>query len=154
MASNVSTSGGGVHPWRARRPGWPGCALLYDKEGDHRKALACFRWVTISGLADRDERFFFVRFNQALEYALLSRAQPALACIRRLLDRHPGRAHEVAELILKSKCLQGAIESMPGFGQSLLDTCPELFQAPDVGAAGGTGLDSSRRADGGGEPQP
>jgi len=126
--------------------------LLYDKEGDHRKALACFRWVTISGLADRDERFFFVRFNQALEYALLGRSQPALDCLRKLLDRHPGRAHEVAELILKSKCLQAAMEAMPGFGQALLDTCPELFQVPDGGASGGNqGPDSSRRAEGGTE---
>jgi len=105
--------------------------LLHDREGDHRKALACFRWITISGLADRDERFFFVRFNQALEYALLRRADPSLAAFRRLLDKHPARATEVAEMILKSKSLQGAIESLPGYGERLLETCPELFRVPD-----------------------
>ncbi|MEO6709604.1 MAG: hypothetical protein ABI054_02975 [Planctomycetota bacterium] len=119
--------------------------LLYDREGDPRKALACFRWVTISGLADRDERFFFVRFNQALEYALLGRAERSLSAMRSLLDRHPGRAREVADMILKSKSLQGAIESLPGYGESLLTTCPELFQIPNPGEGG---QDSAYRADG------
>ncbi len=123
--------------------------LLHDREGDHRKALVCFRWVTISGLADRDERFFFVRFNLALEYALLGRAERSLAAFRSLLDRHPGRAVEVADLILKSKSLQGAIDSLPGYGESLLQTCPELFQVPNLGDAGADGgRDSSDRADG------
>ncbi|HUR28754.1 MAG TPA: hypothetical protein VM509_11250 [Planctomycetota bacterium] len=110
--------------------------LLYDREGDHKKALACFRWVTISGLADRDERFFFVRFNQALEYALLGRAEPSLDTFRKLLDKHPARALEVAEMILKSKSLQGAIENLPGYGERLLETCPELFRVPDSSGSG------------------
>ena len=123
--------------------------LLHDREGDYRKALACFRWVTISGLADRDERFFFVRFNQALEYALLGRAPESLAAFRRLLDRQPGRAREVADLILKSKGLQAAMESLPGYGQSLLESCPELFQSHgSAEAQGGAGNDSLNRAEG------
>jgi len=123
--------------------------LLYDREGDYKKALACFRWVTISGLADRDERFFFVRFNLALEYALLGRAERSLASFRLLLDRHPNRAREVAELILKSKSLQTAMETLPGYGQSLLESCPELFQVQGPAEAEGeAGRDSANRADG------
>ena len=110
--------------------------LLHDGEGDPRKALACFRWVTISGLADRDERFFFVRFNLALEYALLGRAERATAALRTLLDKQPARAREVADMILKAKNFQDALEKLPGFGESLLQTCPELFQIPDLVDAG------------------
>lgn len=127
--------------------------LLHDREGEHRQALVCFRWVTISGLADRDERFFFVRFNIALEYALLGRAQPSLAAFRLLLDRQPGRARDVAEMILKSKSLQNAIETLPGYGDALLTTCPELFQSPDLaGADGEDSPGSTDRADGRREP--
>jgi tetratricopeptide (TPR) repeat protein len=123
--------------------------LLHDREGDHRKALACFRWVTMSGLADRDERFFFVRFNQALEYALLGRAERSLAAFRALLDKNPGRAGEVAELILKSKNLQEAMDALPGYGEALLASCPELFQAPgSEGGGGATGHAPKDRADG------
>lgn len=130
--------------------------LLHDREGDHRKALACFRWVTISGLCDRDERFFFTRFNQALEYALLGRAEPSLAALRTLLDRHPSRAQEVAGLILKSKNLQAAMDALPGYGERLLAACPELFQVPGSAASGDdcgddcgeSGQPPSGRADG------
>lgn len=115
--------------------------LLHDREGEHRKALACFRWVTISGLAERDERFFFARFNIALEYALLGRDQESLSAFRLLLDIHPRRAAEVGQLILKSKSLQAAMDGLPGYGEALLTTCPELFHAP--------GTDSLDRRDGG-----
>jgi tetratricopeptide (TPR) repeat protein len=101
--------------------------LLYDQEEEFRKALACFRWVTISGLAERDPRFFFARFNIGLEYALLGDDERSLGAFRTLLDLHPDRAPEVASLFLGSKNLRRAIDARPPFAQALLTACPELF---------------------------
>ncbi len=101
--------------------------LLYDAEHDHRGALRCFRWVTISGLADRDERFFFTRFNIGLHYAHLGRVDESLAAFRKALDAHPTRLAEIAELFADSPRLQAAIEAHPGFLPALAATCPELF---------------------------
>lgn len=100
---------------------------LYEAERDYRRALACFRWVTISGLADRDPRFFYVRFNIGLEYALLGERERALASFRRLLDREPARLGEIVSLFARAKSLQRTIEDQPGFAEALVAKCPELF---------------------------
>ena len=104
--------------------------VLYDREEEFRKALACFRWVSISGLADEDERFFFARFDIGLEYALLGDMERSLDTFRALLDRYPDRVPDVAMLFSNSKNLQAAVESQPGFAEALLEQCPELFRAP------------------------
>jgi hypothetical protein len=49
---------------------------LLAAEGELKKAIACNRWIVASGLADRDERFFFARFNMGIYYA---RRAPAAA---------------------------------------------------------------------------
>jgi tetratricopeptide (TPR) repeat protein len=102
---------------------------LHEAERDYRRALTCFRWVTISGLADRDPRFFYVRFNIGLEYALLGDHERALSAFRRLLDREVGRIGEIVTLFARSRNLQKTIEDHPGFAEALVTHCPELFDA-------------------------
>ena len=104
-------------------------ALMEAREGEYRRAIAYLRWVAISGLIDLDERFFFVRFNVAMYYALLKQPARSLAAFRDLLDRHPEDAGEVAGFFRESPKLRAAIDSQPGFAEKLLSTCPELFRA-------------------------
>lgn len=101
--------------------------LLHAREGDYKRAIACFRWITISGLADRDDRFFPSRFNIGMDWALMGRPARSLAAFRELLDRHPSRIAEVAQLFADSPKLRAAIEEQPGFLEDLFETCPEIF---------------------------
>jgi tetratricopeptide (TPR) repeat protein len=107
---------------------------LHSAEANYRKAIACWRWVTICGLADEDERFFVARFNLGMAYALMGDQRRSLHYFRQLLDRHTDRTGEVAELFSRSPRLRGAIDSKPGFAEALLATCPELFSLPGKGA--------------------
>ncbi len=100
---------------------------LHSAEKNYRKAIACWRWVTISGLADLDSGFFVARFNLGMVYALQGNPSRSLAYFRELLDRHPDRAAEVADLFMRSPKLRSAIDSHAGFAEALLKTCPELF---------------------------
>jgi len=109
--------------------------VLHDREQEYRKALVCFRWVSISGLADHDERFFVAHFNIGLEYALLGNMQRSLGAFRELLDRYPAEVPEVATLFSNSKHLHEAVEAQPGFAEALLERCPELFRAPGAEGA-------------------
>jgi len=110
---------------------------LLGEEGEHKKAVACNRWVVASGLADEDPRFFFARFNMGIHYAALKQRERSLAAFRELLDRHPERASETAEFFLRSAKTRALIERQPGFAEALLETCPELFVPPPVGTAEG-----------------
>lgn len=110
---------------------------LHAAEGEFTKALACNRWITMSGLAERDPRFFFARFNIGLYYADLGRVEASLGAFRKLLDLHPTRVGEVAALFLRSAATRAVIDRQPGFAEALLLRCPELFVAPE-GAAGST----------------
>lgn len=100
---------------------------LHSAERNFRKAIACWRWVTISGLADLDERFFVARFNLGMVYALQRNRERSLAYFRELLDKHAGRVGEVAELFARSPKLRESIDGQVGFGDQLVRTCPELF---------------------------
>ncbi len=113
---------------------------LYAEEGAIRKAIACNRWITLSGLADRDERFFFARFNIGLYYADLRDPARSLRAFRELLDHHPKRLAEVTELFLRSPRTRAVIDHQPGFAEALLRTCPELF------ASGADGSDPAALA--------
>jgi tetratricopeptide (TPR) repeat protein len=104
---------------------------LLAEEGETRKALACNRWIVSSGLADRDPRFFVARFNIGLYYADLRRPADCLRAFRELLDRHPERAGEVAELFARSPKTRALIDRQPGLAEALVRTCPELFVQPD-----------------------
>jgi tetratricopeptide (TPR) repeat protein len=103
---------------------------LLAEEGEIKKAIACNRWIVAAGLAERDERFFFARFNMGIYYAELRRPERALPVLRELLDRHPDRNREIADLFLRSPRTRAAIDRQPGFPEALLNTCPELFTAP------------------------
>lgn len=107
---------------------------LHSSEKNYKKALACWRWVTISGLADLDDRFFVARFNLGMVYALMSNRKRSLGYFRELLDRHPTRVSEVAQLFARSPKLRAAIDDQRGFAEELVSTCPELFNptAPQV----------------------
>lgn len=103
---------------------------LHSSEEDWRAAVRCWRWITISGLADSDDRFWAARFNIGMVHALAGNRARSLQYFRVLLDRHPARAAEVAELVARSPKLRAAIDAQPGFPEALLHTCPELFAAP------------------------
>ena len=104
---------------------------LYSSEENFSRAIACFRWVTISGLADRDDRFWFARFNLGQVYARREEPKRSLDYFRELLDKHPARVGEVAEAFARSPRLRETIDRQPGFGPALLERCPELFR-PDA----------------------
>jgi tetratricopeptide (TPR) repeat protein len=111
--------------------------LLAD-EGEFKRAVACFRWITMSGLADDDDRFFFARFNLGMYYADLRDQPRSLASFRALLDRHPTRVQEVADLFAHSPRTRAVIQSQPGFAEALFERCPELF-SPAEGGPGSVG---------------
>ncbi|MDZ4774704.1 MAG: tetratricopeptide repeat protein [Planctomycetota bacterium] len=103
---------------------------LHASEKNYKKAIACWRWLTISGLADLDDRFFVARFNLGMVYALSGNQARSLAYFRELLDRHPKRTGEVADLFARSPKLREAIDQKPGFPEALVKICPEIFVAP------------------------
>ena len=107
---------------------------LHSAEKNYRKAIACWRWVTMSGLADIDDRFFVARFNLGMVYALQRNRARSLDYFRQLLDRHAGRIGEVAELFARSPKLRESIDSQPGFAEALVKACPELFQSAPLDA--------------------
>ena len=117
--------------------------LLHASQEDYKKAIACFRWVTASGLAERDERFFFVRFNIGMDYAFMGACQRSVAAFRDLLDHHPDRRDEVIDLFARSDRLRDAIESDSEFVNHLLATCPELFEDPDDAVPTGSSGDAT-----------
>lgn len=87
--------------------------------------------MTQSGLAERDPRFFYVRFNIGLQYALLGRSTPSLRAFRELLDRHGDHKHEIIDLFARSRSLHKALENRSEFAEALVTSCPELFQVGD-----------------------
>lgn len=103
---------------------------LYSAEKNYKKAIACWRWVTISRLSEQDDRFFVARFNLGMVYALMRNQTRSLHYFRELIDRHPARIGEVADLFGRSPKLREAIDEQPGFPEALLKACPELFMAP------------------------
>ncbi|MDG1500718.1 MAG: zf-HC2 domain-containing protein [Planctomycetota bacterium] len=101
---------------------------LYGAEGDHKRALVCFRWVSISGLADVNPRFFMARYNAAICHLRLGAGGRSVQAFRALIDSQPSQAARIAETLADSSPkLQEKMASLPGFAESLLLTCPELF---------------------------
>lgn len=100
---------------------------LYEDEGDHRRALTYFRWVSVCGLEREDSRFFFALFNVGLQYALLGDQVRALRYFRLLIDRHGDQLNDIVRAFVGSRRLQEAVEGQRGFSQALVATCPELF---------------------------
>lgn len=101
---------------------------LYAAEGNHHRALICFRWLTISGLSDVDPRFYFARYNAAICYLQLGKVSRALDSLRLLLDYHPSQASKIADtLAASSPKLQELMASAPGFAEGIIGRCPELF---------------------------
>ena len=104
---------------------------LHAEEGEIKKAIACNRWILLSGLAEEDDRFFFAHFNIGMYYADMRQPERSLAAFRRLLDLHPERVPEVSDLFLRSPLTRAVIDHQPGFAEALVETCPELFGAPE-----------------------
>jgi tetratricopeptide (TPR) repeat protein len=103
---------------------------LLAEEGELKKAVACNRWIVASGLADRDDRFYFARFNVGMYLVDLRQSERALRAFREALDRHPARLPEIIQLFLGAPKMRALIDRQPGLAQALLDTCPELFTPP------------------------
>ena len=106
---------------------------LYISQQSYRKSITCFRWVTISGLADADDRFFGARFNLGKAYTMLGNKDRALDAFETLLARHPSRTEEVSRLFSNAPLMRGAIDSIPGFGGELFERCSALFDTPQGG---------------------
>jgi len=109
---------------------------LYHAEDDKRMALVYWRWATMSGLVDGDDRFWYVRFNIGLAYAELRRPDRSLEYFRALLDYAPDRSAEVAAAFAKSPELRKTIDSQEGFAEALFQRCPELFHNTGTEADG------------------
>ena len=103
---------------------------LYREECEWRKALTCWRWLTMTGLADADKRFWMARFNIGVVYANTGDQERSLYYFRRLLDAHPDHVADVAQAFAALPQLQRTIESQAGFPEALMERCPELFQGP------------------------
>lgn len=103
---------------------------LHSSEKNYRKAIACWRWVTMSGLADLDDRFFVARFNLGMVYALSGNRARSLGYFRELVEKHSKRLNEVADLFARSPKLREAIDRQAGFPEALLEACPQLFSMP------------------------
>jgi tetratricopeptide (TPR) repeat protein len=133
--------------------------LLHCQEDELRKALTYFRWVSLSGIDRRDERFFVARFNTGVNYTLLANNERgsaaktdrarALDAFRGLIDAHPSRISEIAELFASSRQLQQSIEAQEGFIEALAGRCPELFRPSDSSSGpGATDAGASSAEDG------
>jgi len=109
---------------------------LHGREGDYKKALACYRWITISGLDKADDRFFGARFNIGKCWTMLGDRGRAVQTFRDLLDTHPDRIVEVAKFFAGAPSLRNRIDSIPGFPEELVAKCPELFTSAARGGAG------------------
>lgn len=107
--------------------------LLYAEEGDHRKATTYYRWVTLSGLAEREPRFWAVYLNLAIASLGMKRPERALLWFRELLDRFPEHASEAARACLDIPVFRDAIENSPDFVQAFEQWCPELLHAAPTG---------------------
>lgn len=114
--------------------------LLYSAEENYKKATACWRWVTINGLHERDDRFWFVHFNLGMVYANWHRPERSLPYFRDLLDRNPSRVNDIVEAFAQSPKLRASIDTQPGFAEALLRQCPELFQTQPHGSSGSNGI--------------
>jgi tetratricopeptide (TPR) repeat protein len=105
--------------------------MLHGLEKEWRKALACFRWVRMSGLEERDSRFLVAGFDEAVCWAHLRRPERCIDAFRALLDRHPARVSDVVEAFAASPPeLREVIDDQPELVRGLLATCPELFERP------------------------
>lgn len=100
---------------------------LYLHEEDYRKAIACWRWVTMSGVADQGEGMWFARFNIGVAYALMGDRRRSIDYFRRTIDSHPDQLEEMIRFFISGPELAQAIDSQAGFAGELLEACPELF---------------------------
>jgi len=120
--------------------------LLHGSQGDYRRAQVFFRWVTLSGLASREARFWWAQFDLALYYALLRDDERALQRFRKLLDDYPERLPEVRAGFANEASLREVVEARPGFAEALVARCPELFggAAPAGGGSKDAGFGDAR----------
>lgn len=102
---------------------------LYTQEGDHKRAAHYYRWVTLSGLAEQEPRFWPAYFNLGVASMGMGQRERGLRWFRELLDRHPEKTPKVAALCLESPTFKETVETYPAFATLLQQTCPELFQA-------------------------
>jgi tetratricopeptide (TPR) repeat protein len=111
---------------------------LYKHNDEPRRALAYWRWVTMSGLADADDRFWFVRWNIGSLYTTLRNQERALYYFRKLLDVHPQHATDLAYQFASFPETRDEIAAQAGFSEALIATCPEIFEDGTLleGAAG------------------
>ncbi len=102
---------------------------LFSKEGDHRRAATYFRWVTLSGLAEREPRFWAAYFNLAIASLGMGQTQRGLLWFRDLLDRFPEQASEASQLCMGSPTFREVLEGEADFAQAFEQWCPELLHA-------------------------
>ena len=106
---------------------------LYSLEEDWRRALTCWRWLLMSGVAQTDERFWFSWLNVGMAYAYSGDQERCIRYWRQLIDMRPDATLEVVRILAETPELREAIDSQAGFPEALLVRCPELFEASPSG---------------------
>ena len=103
---------------------------LYRGEGDFRRALVLWRWMSISGLVASEPRFNLVHFNIGVTYAEMGATDRSVDSFRKLLDLHldaGGDVSDIASLFVQNDDARALFESRPGFVARLTARLPELF---------------------------
>ncbi|MEZ6019838.1 MAG: hypothetical protein R3F17_06960 [Planctomycetota bacterium] len=100
---------------------------LFTSEKDHRQASVYYRWVTLSGLAEQEPRFWPAYFNMAIGQLGLGRTEASLYWFRKLLDQQAGCAPKVAAWCMDSPTFRDQFDRNPDFVALFERRCPELF---------------------------
>ncbi|HPF15928.1 MAG TPA: hypothetical protein PLJ12_16805, partial [Planctomycetota bacterium] len=108
---------------------------LHTEEGEHRLAATYYRWITLTGLAEQEPRFWPAYFNLAIASLGMGRLQAGMHWFRELLNRFPERGPAVASLCMASQTLRKTIDADPAFAVHFEQSCPELFSIDSQGGA-------------------
>ena len=104
---------------------------LHMAEEEPRRAAVFFRWLCISGLESRDERFWFVRFNIAMTFLGMGKSERCLDYLVDLAAKHPTRIDEAGALAVEAPLFQNAIQTLHGFAERFAERCPEYLNSAE-----------------------
>ena len=102
---------------------------IESSRGRWLEAVKYWRWVTYSGLADAEGKFWPARFNLGLAFAHLEDPERSLGYFRALVCAHSDHVEEAARAFAAPEA-QEAIGRHPGLVDGLRRHCPELFGTP------------------------
>ena len=102
---------------------------LHMAEDEPRRAAVYFRWVCMSGLESRDQRFWFARFNVAMTFLNMGQPERCLDYLADLAAKHPDRVDEAGGLAVEAPLFQNAIQTLEGFAERFAARCPEYLNS-------------------------